>query len=145
MAEKENNGSDKRPKVGVGALVLRGDQALFGRRKGSHNPGVYGTQGGHLEYMESLETAVRREITEEAGIEVENIRFLCLTNFKVDGKHYVDIGFVANWKNGEPELREPDRCEKWDWHDLNKPPSPLMEVVANYVEAYKTGRNYFDN
>ena len=134
------------PKVGVGALVFKEGKLLLGKRKSEHANGAYSSGGGHFEYMESLEGAVKRELKEEAGVEITNVRFLCITNLKKYApKHYIDIGFVADWQSGEPQLLEPDNFESWAWYDLDQLPEPLFDSVYNYIEAYKTGKNYFDS
>lgn len=135
----------ERPKVGIGIVVLKDGKVLLGRRKGTHGAGGYAGPGGHLEHLESFAACAAREAMEEAGIRIGNIRFLALSNFQDHApKHYVDIGLVADWLEGEPEVREPDKCEGWAWYDMDALPSPLFGVVANYVEAYRTGKNYFD-
>ena len=137
--------TDQLPKIGVGALIFKDSKVLFGLRKGSFGAGEYGTIGGHLEYLESFEGAIRREIREESGLEVDNLRFLCVTNSRhYTPKHYIDVGFLADWMSGEPEVLEPDYRESWGWYDLNDPPQPLFRFISNYLEAYKTGRSYFD-
>lgn len=71
----------KRPKVGVGVEILRGNQVLLGKRKGTgFADSFYSSPGGHLEWGESFEECAKREIFEETGLEVTNIRFICLTN-----------------------------------------------------------------
>lgn len=134
-----------RPKVGVGVFILKDGKVLLGKRKGAFAAGVYGGTGGHMEYMESFEECAKRETREEAGIEIENIRFLCLSNFKTYApKHYVDVGLVADWKSGEPQNLEPNKRENWHWYNLDELPEPLIEIEKKYIEAYKTGRIYFD-
>ena len=100
---------------------------------------------GHLEHLESIEKCAHRETLEEAGIEIENLRLLCVVNFTDHApQHYVDIGFVADWKSGEPTVCEPHKCESWDWYDLDDLPSPLFGVEYKYIEAYKTNKTFFD-
>lgn len=134
-------------KVGVGVLVLKDNKILLKRRKGSHGAGEYeDAGGGHLDYMESFEECARREIREEVGIEIKNIKFLCVSNIrKYTPKHYVDIGFVADWASGEAKIMEPDKCDHIDWYDLNNLPEPLSEWLKFYLEAYKNKINCFDN
>ncbi|OGZ68766.1 MAG: hypothetical protein A3D44_02100 [Candidatus Staskawiczbacteria bacterium RIFCSPHIGHO2_02_FULL_42_22] len=135
-----------RPKVGIGVIVVKDGKILLGKRKNSHGDGEYAGTGGHVEYMESFEECAKRETLEEAGIEIENIRFLCLVNVKdYAPKHYVDIGLVADWKSGQPTVLEPDKLEGWDWYDVDNLPSPLFGMIPNYIEAYKTGRHFWDN
>ncbi|OGZ69774.1 MAG: hypothetical protein A3D35_03215 [Candidatus Staskawiczbacteria bacterium RIFCSPHIGHO2_02_FULL_34_9] len=136
-----------RPKVGIGVMIMKEGKILLGKRK--HKDGLgdgqYAGTGGHLEHMESFEDCLRRETREEAGIELDNIRFLCVINLKdYAPKHYVDLGFVADWKSGEPKNIEPEKREGWEWFDLDNLPE-LFGSLPKYIEAYKTGRNYFDN
>ena len=135
-----------RPKVGVGAFVLKGGKLLLGKRlsKDNHGDGEYCGPGGHMEFGETLEECAARETREEAGIEIQNIRFLCLSNILVwKGKHYIDIGMIADWKSGEPQVLEPEVRENWGWYDFENLPSPLFGNEAAYIEAYKTGKHYF--
>ena len=95
--------------------------------------------------MESYEGCARREVREETGMEIKNIRFLRLYNLKEYApKHYVDLGFVAEWASGEPEVREPEKCAEWAWFSPDALPSPVFATVPSFFEAYKTGRNFFD-
>ncbi len=138
--------SDQRPKVGIGVMIFKDGKVLLGKRKNTNNDGEneYANPGGHVEYMESLEECAKRETREEAGIEIENVRFLSLYNLKKYDKHYINIGLLADWKSGELQNLEPNKCEGWDWYDLNNLPSPLYGTMPQYLEALRTGKNYFD-
>lgn len=60
--------------------------------------------GGHLEFGESFRTTAAREVLEETGLEVGNIKFLTATNDVFDeGKHYVTI-FVTCTIVGENKV-----------------------------------------
>jgi 8-oxo-dGTP diphosphatase len=136
-----------RPKVGVGVLIFKDGKVLMGKRinKEGLGDGQYSGTGGHLEHMESFEECAKRETREEAGIEIENLRFLCVINLKEYApKHYVDIGFVADWKSGELKNMEPEKRESWDWFDLDNLPE-LFGSVPIYIKAYKTGKTFWDN
>jgi 8-oxo-dGTP diphosphatase len=139
------NDDDSRPKLGVGVMVLKNGKVLIGKRKGAHGAGEWAWPGGHLEYMESFEDCARREVMEETGIEIHNIRFLRLMNLKEYApKHYVDIGLVAEWLSGEPKVIEPDNVEGWEWRDLGNLPQPLFATLPSYFEAYRSGRTFWD-
>ena len=133
------------PKVGLGVMVMKDGKVLLGKRKSSHGSGEWAWPGGHLEYMESFEMCARREVREETGMEIKNVRFLRLYNLKEYApKHYADLGFMAQWAKGEPRVLEPKKCERWEWFNLNALPSPLFATVPSFIEAYKTGKNFFD-
>ncbi len=98
-----------------------------------------------MEYMESFEECAKREVKEETGMEITNIRFLRLANLKKYApKHYVDIGLIADWESGEPKIMEADKIEGWEWRDMDNLPEPLFATLPSYFEAYKTGRNFWD-
>lgn len=126
-------------------MIVKEGKLLLGKRKGSHGEGQFASPGGHLEYMESFTDCAIREVKEECGIELQHIEFLFVANIKeYTPKHYCRIGLIAEWKSGDPKLLEPERCESWDWYDLNNLPSPLFSSVAQGIEAYKTGKHFFD-
>lgn len=137
---------EERPKVGIGVLIFKEGKILLGKRKGAHGEGVYAGPGGHLEYLESFSECAQRETREEAGIEIENIRFLALTNLQTYApKHYIDIGIVADWKSGEPMVLEKEKCEGWGWYDPENLPGPVFASVQNYLETLSSGKHYFDS
>ncbi len=115
------------------------------QRQGSHGAGEYAYPGGHLEFGESFVDCAKREVKEEAGISIRNIRFLRLANVtKYSKKHYVDIALVADWESGEPKVMEPDKAVSWGWYDLDNLPSPLFEFCKTAFDSLKTGQNYYD-
>lgn len=130
--------------MGVGVLIVKDGRILLGKRKNSHGNDEYGGPGGHLEYGETAEQTALREISEECGIKVKNIKMLCVSDLLTYfPKHYIDIGFTAEWEEGEPKVLEPNKCESWDWYDLNNLPSSLFGCTTAYLESYKTGKKYF--
>lgn len=140
------------PQAGVGVIVIKKEDGkeyvMLHQRKGSHGPGYWGSGGGHLELGESLMGGALRELKEEGGeaLVVDNVRFLGVMNFtQFKPKHYVDISFVADWVSGEPTNSAPEETTDWQWFELDKLPSPLFPPVEKYLEALKTGQNFFDS
>ena len=136
---------NERPKVGVGVMIMKDGKVLLSKRLASHGAGNYAFPGGHLEHNESVVDCAHRETREEAGIEVENIRFLCLSNIaKYPPKHYINIGVIADWKAGEPTVGEPGKTEEWEWYAVDALPADLFDAIPNYIEAYKNGKVFYD-
>lgn len=131
-------------KVGIGLFIIKDGKVLMGRRKNSHGADEYGGPGGHLEYGETAEQTALRELAEECGIKVKNLQMLCVSDLlKYLPKHYIDIGFTAEWESGVPQVLEPHKLESWDWYDLDDLPDNLFGCVSAYRESYKTGKKYF--
>lgn len=134
-----------RPKVGVGIMIFKEGKILLSKRKGSHGEGEYSFPGGHLEYMESFIDCAKREIAEECGIKVKNIKFQYLANVTdYAPKHYVHIGLIAEWESGDPQILEPEKSEKWGWYSLDQLPQPLFKMCYLALKSYNENINYID-
>ncbi len=134
---------EDKPRVGVGVMVLKNGKVLLGKRKNAHGAGEWQFPGGHLEYMETFEECAKREAKEEAGIEIKNVKFQFLANVKKYApKHYVHIGLTAEYKSGKVRAMEPEKCDKWEWFDLDKLPKPMFEMCKLTLEAVKKNKNY---
>ena len=135
----------QKPKVGVGVMIFKDGKVLIGKRKGSFGAEEYAFPGGHLEYMESFEECAKRETLEESGVTIKNLRFLCIeNNIDYKPKHYINIEIVADWESGEPTSYEQERIGGWAWYSLDNLPQPLFSFCILAINAYKTGKNYYD-
>jgi 8-oxo-dGTP diphosphatase len=139
----------ERPLTGIGILIVRENETLLGKRRGSHGEGQYACPGGHMEIDESVPEAVRRELDEEVGsqLKIGRVAFLCYTNLRLyKPKHYSDIGVVAEWQAGVPKVMEPHKVESWDWYPLDDLPSPLFGAFDNYIRALRNPElRYFED
>lgn len=136
---------EKNIKVGIGVMIFKDGKILLGKRRWRHGDGEYAFPGGHLEYQQSFEDCAVAETLEEAGMKIKNIRFLCLANTL----HYfprqdIYIGVIADWESGEPISFENERITGWEWYDINNLPSPLFKFCNYSIEAYKTGKIFYD-
>jgi len=127
---------ENRPKVGVGVIVIKDGKVLLGKRKNSHGEGTWSLPGGHLEFNEGLEECAQREVFEEAGVRIKNIRMGTFTNdiFEKEGKHYITLFVVSEFDSGEVEVREPEKCEKWRWFEWNDLPEPRFIPLQNLLK-----------
>jgi len=140
MADENN-----RPKVGVGVLIFKDGKILLGKRHGKHGDGEYAFTGGHVEYMEGFEECAKKETTEEAGIKIKNVKFICLANVSYyPPRHEVFVGLTADWEEGEPQTFLEERIGDWNWYDLDNLPSPIFKFTQLLIDAYKSGKNYYD-
>ena len=128
---------NERPKVGVGVIIIKDGKILLGKRKNAHEDGTWSFPGGHLEFNETWEICAIRETFEETGIAIKNIRFGSATNdiFQTENKHYITIFMVSNFDSGEVEIKEPEKCERWEWFEWDKLPQPLFVPIQNLLKA----------
>ena len=138
--ERNATGSEPRPLVGMGVLVMRGHKVLLGKRLGAHGEGYYAAPGGHVEFGESLAECARREIREECDLEIEDIRLLSVGTYIWGAdRHYVDVDVVCQAPQGEPRNTEPENCAGWAWYDLEALPVPLFAVTENMIASLRSG------
>lgn len=109
-------------------FVIRNGKFLMGYRKGSHGSGSWSIPGGHMEYGESFEQTAKREVMEETGISITNVRFCAVTNdvFEDEGRHYVSVWMLSDSLEGEPLITEPDKFVDQEWIDIDRLPEPLF-------------------
>lgn len=115
-------------RVGIAVFIFKDGKFLMQQRKGSHGAGTWSVPGGHLEFGESFEDTARREVREETGLDIKNVRFGAATNdyFEGENKHYVTVWMLSDWKDGEEFIAEPDKCIAQAWHTFDHLPSPLF-------------------
>lgn len=102
------------------------------RKNTSHGQGTWGAAGGHLEFGETFEECALRELREEAGdITVANLRFGTVSNdiYSDAGRHYVTILMLADHVSGDPEVREPEKFERWEWFRRQELPDNLFPAL----------------
>ena len=107
------------PRIGVGAIVTHRDKVLFGKRIIAGGDFVWQLPGGWIELGESPEQTARREVLEETGLGLNELRLVGLTNNNFsDQKHSISLYFEAECSDpGKINNREPGRCEQWIWMD----------------------------
>lgn len=114
---------------GLGVFVWKEGKFLMGKRRGSHGHDTWSVPGGHLEFGESWEECAKREVMEETGVKIANIRFVAATNdlFPDHNKHYTTIWVASDWEEGEPTITEPDKWVDQEWRDFSTLPDNLFE------------------
>jgi 8-oxo-dGTP diphosphatase len=124
------------PRVGVACMVFRGDELLLGLRSSGHGAGTWQFPGGKLEFGERVEDCARRELWEETGVSVSNVRLGPYTNdvFETAGLHYITLYTRALYEGGEPRVREPDKCARWQWYPSRALPRPLFLPIRNLLK-----------
>jgi NAD+ diphosphatase len=116
------------PRLSPAAIVLvrNGDRILLARSPG-FSPGLYSVLAGFVEPGESIEEAVVREVREEAGIEVRNVRYFGSQSWPFPNS--LMIGFTADYAGGEL-TPEPGEIEDAGWYGADELPEIPVRVPA---------------
>ena len=105
-----------RPQLAVSAAIFRDGKVLLVRRARSPGKGFYSLPGGRVEFGESLQQALAREVDEETGLRIDIVGLAgwreVLPGGPGDG-HYVIMSFAARWTAREPVLNDEHDDFKW--------------------------------
>lgn len=125
-----------KPQVGVAIIVVKDSKVLLGKRLSSHGIGTWQFPGGHLQYGETIEDCAKRELFEETGLTIQNVRYGPYTNdiFKAEQKHYITLFVIAEYDSGVLVLKEPNKCEKWKWFRWSHLPEPKFLPIQNLMK-----------
>ena len=94
-------------KIEVVAAILHRDGAYFATQRGyGEFEGMWEFPGGKIEPGESPEVALKREIQEELGVDIEIDEFLITTEYDYPSFHLTMHCYLCGIRTGEIELRE---------------------------------------
>jgi NAD+ diphosphatase len=124
------------PRVSPAAIVLvrRGDEILLARSPGFPQ-GLYSVLAGFVEPGESIEEAVVREVLEEVGIEVTNVRYFGSQPWPFPNS--LMIGFTADYTGGDL-TPEPGEIEDAGWYTADNLPHlpPNISIARAMIDDF---------
>lgn len=112
-------------------LVKRGDEFLLAR-KPEWAAGRYSLVAGFVDFGESLEECVAREVMEETGLTVTDVRYVGSQNWPFPSQ--LMAGFVAEYVSGEiaVEVAELEDAQ-WFAPDRMPPALPPRRSIARWI------------
>ena len=140
-------------RVGVAGIIPRGDKVLVLRRAATASflPGSFDLPGGKLEFGESPEDGVKREVLEETGIYTSVIRILSAKSYLVEGgkKHTILIVYLLRPLGDSLHVTLSKEHDDFTWvgsSDLEKvfrtgvlpetsKPDLIQEIIREYFES----------
>lgn len=108
------------PEPTVGATIINSEGKVLLCK--SHKWGNrYVIPGGHIELGETMEEALKREVFEETGLTVKDIRMLGINESIFhptfhEKKHFIFINFLC--RTEETNVRLNDESQSYVWADL---------------------------
>jgi NAD+ diphosphatase len=120
-------------------LITRGDEILLARNK-RYRSGYYSCLAGFIEIGESAEDTVHREIMEEVGLQVDNIRYITSQSWPFPSQ--LMLGYYADYVSGEivPEEAEIEDAAWFDVRQLPSYPSSQISVAGELIAGYTASR-----
>lgn len=129
--------------VGCGAVIINDkNQVLLMLRteKARNNPFYWSIPGGGVDFFESFEDCLKRELKEELDVEIEVVKLLCVCNHIIESEsqHWVAPQFLCKIINGEIKNMEPDKCSEIKWFDLDNMPEKITSNTKEGVDIIKS-------
>lgn len=128
------------PRISPAIMVLvRDGERLLLARSPRFKPGVYSALAGFLEPGETLEQCAAREVREEVGIEIANLRYFCSQPWPFPNS--LMLAFFADYAGGEI-VCDPTEIEAAGWFtakDLPLLPDPIS-ISRRLIDAALTPR-----
>ena len=124
------------PRISPAVIVLvrRGDEALLARNA-RFPAAFYSTLAGFVEVGESLEQTVAREIREEAGIEVGDVRYFGSQPWPFP--HSLMVGFTARWTGGDVVADGDEILDaRWFRADALPPLPPPLSIARRLIDGW---------
>jgi len=135
------------PLATVGALIFNAQQDVLMIRTHKWS-GKWGIPGGKIKRGEKAETALRRELKEETGLNITDIEFIlvqdCISSkeFYRDA-HFVLLNYICKCVAKKPRVVLNEEAREFQWLplaqakklNLNKPTKILIEAVEKKLKA----------
>lgn len=132
--------------IGVGVTFFCYDgngRFVMGRRSRNARDehGRWDLGGGTVEFGESAEDTVHREIREEYGAEARACEFLGYMDVRREQEgaptHWVTLAFKALVNSAEVHNAEPDKCDEVQWFTLDNLPDDLHSQFPQFLERFR--------
>jgi mutator protein MutT len=125
--------------IGVGAIIVNDENEILMMKRAASvdkdrtTTGMWSVAGGQVEFGESAEDAIKREIEEELCVEVEITKFIGYTDqiLKESGVHWLCLHFLCKIKDGKPHITEHGKTEKLEWFAVTD--LPINVGIAHVI------------
>jgi 8-oxo-dGTP diphosphatase len=125
--------------VTIDALILREDKILLIKRGAEPFRGFWALPGGYVEWDETVENAVKREVAEELGLSVKSLKFIGLySDPKRHPKQCIDLAYVVET---EGEIKTGDDAISYEWKSIQDLPELAFDhrkIIDDYLKSCLT-------
>lgn len=131
--------------VGGGVLIFNKKGEIFlAKRSGQvkNQAGWWCKPGGTVKYGEKAIPAMKREIREEHGIEIDIWGYLPHVDqiLKEEKQHWLAVSYIADLKSGTPKIMEPHKCAEIGWFNIKKLPKKTTQTTREPIKNYLAGK-----
>ena len=132
----------REPRVSCVFVCHDGDgRILLARRSAGarDEPGRWDTGAGALEFGESFDAAVTREVREEYAAEPQQITTLGVRNVVRPDSHWVALVFAVRVDPAAVRIGEPHKFDELGWFTPDRLPAPLHSQLPATLALFAEG------
>lgn len=141
MSELSNNkpcphcGQRKQRAITIDALISKENKILLIKRNNEPFKGSWAIPGGYIDWDETAEEALKREVKEETGLDVTEITFFDVySDPKRDPRQNITLVYQIE-TDGEPKAGDDAKELKWfDFHNLPELAFDHEKIIENYIK-----------
>lgn len=111
--------------------ITRDDHILLARSQRAAKLPMYSLLAGFVEVGETLEQAVHREVAEEAGVRVRDLRYAGSQSWPFPSN--LMLGFRAEWDSGDIVIQEEELMDAQFFHYRQLPMIPPSGSIAYHL------------
>ena len=120
--------------AGCGAIMQNDAGQIFMQQRGKdvrNEPGKWTIPGGMVEFDETIQTSLAREIKEEHGVDITVGELLSTYDHIIPEKqqHWITSVYFCTITGGEPTIVEPHKCDAIGWFSLEE--MEQMDLTIN--------------
>ena len=98
-------------------------------KKGNKKEGYYDIPGGKIEYGEIPKQTAIREVKEETGIDIKNLKYKGIMTVEYPNRKFIFDTFISSEYNGEPQEFEENTSEWIDIKELLQKEKLLSNIM----------------
>ena len=123
----------------VDAVIIKDNKVLLIKRGSEPFRNYWGLPGGYVDWDETLEDAVKREVKEEVGATVISLKQMGIySDPKRHPQQTIDVSYEVDI---EGEIKAGDDAKEYKWFDLKE----LPQLAFDHRQIMNKLRNILDN
>ena len=121
---------DKPIRKAVRCYLIKDNEVVVTKyKKGNKKEGYYDIPGGKIEEGESPKQTEKREMKEETGIEIQNLKYKGIMTIEYPDRLFIFDTFITKEYEGEPQEFEENTSEWIDIDELLKKEKILSNII----------------